>query len=98
MNMAVFATSTAGLQLQLNLVQAYCGRQGLTVDTTKNTEQLLSTKRTRQATFPLTASYRHCSLDASPATLNLGPVIHPSCCTFITLVDRYRKPQAKAKQ
>lgn len=48
-DMALLATSAAGLQRQLDLLQDYCQRWGLTVNTVKTKVQLLSGERTQAA-------------------------------------------------
>ena len=48
-DMTLLATSPAGLQRQLNLLQRYCKRWGLTVNTGKTKLILLSGQRTQQA-------------------------------------------------
>ena len=64
-DMALLATSAAGLQRQLDLLQAYCQRWGLTVNTVKTKVQLLSGERTQQAAL-LAAEQAQLRFDGQP--------------------------------
>jgi len=83
-DMALLATSAAGLQRQLDLLQQYCQQWGLTVNTVKTKLMLLSGQRTQQAALRAAAAAQLCFggqlLEVVASFKYLGIVFHASTC------------------
>jgi hypothetical protein len=83
-DMALMATSAAGLQAQLNLLQQYCQRWGLTVNTVKTKLLLLSGHRTQQAAQQAAersgVTFNGQALAAVTSFTYLGIAFHASTC------------------
>ena len=81
-DMALLATSAAGLQAQLRLLEAYCAERGLTVNLVKTKVMLLagadSEEDAMQRTQRAALTYGGGSLAAVPEFKYLGIVFH--CC------------------
>ncbi|KAL4856505.1 hypothetical protein ACK3TF_002987 [Chlorella vulgaris] len=77
----LLATSAAGQQRQIDLLQRYCEQWGLTVNAAKTKLVLLSGQRTQQAAVD-TAQQAALSLAGQPleAVSNLGITFHASTC------------------
>lgn len=83
-DMALLATSAAGLQRQLDLLQQYCSQWGLTVNTVKTKVMLLSGARTQPAAQSAAEAARLSfgggQLEAVTSFKYLGIVFHSSTC------------------
>ena len=83
-DMVLLATSAAGLRRQLGMLQQYCQRWGLTVNTVKTELLLLSGERTQQAAVRTAErarlSFGGASLAVVPSFKYLGITFHSSCC------------------
>jgi len=83
-DMVLMATSAAGLQRQLNLLQQYCQQWGLTVNTVKTKLMVLSGARTQQAALELAQqaglSFGGQPLQAVTSFKYLGITFHSSTC------------------
>ena len=83
-DMALLATSAAGLQRQLNLLQQYCSQWGLTVNTVKTKVMLLSGARTQlaaqQAAEAARLRFGGQLLEVVTSFKYLGVVFHSSTC------------------
>ena len=83
-DMALLATSAAGLQRQLDLLQQYCQQWGLTVNTVKTKVMLLSGARTQKAALQTAEaaglSFGGKQLVAVTSFTYLGMVFHSSTC------------------
>jgi hypothetical protein len=83
-DMVLLATSAAGLQRQLNLLQQYCQQWGLTVNTVKTKLMVLSGARTQQAALELAQqaglSFGGQPLQAVTSFKYLGITFHSSTC------------------
>ena len=81
--MALVATSAAGLQRQLDLLQQYCQQWGLTVNTVKTKLLLLSGQRTQrqaqQAVEQAKLSFGSQPLEAVASCKYLGITFHTTC-------------------
>jgi hypothetical protein len=83
-DMALLSTSAAGLQRQLGMLQQYCERWGLTVNTVKTKLVLLSGERTQQAALQTAQrarlSFGGVSLEVVSSFKYLGITFHSSFC------------------
>ena len=83
-DMALLATSAAGLQRQLDLLQQYCSQWGLTVNTVKTKVMLLCGARTErlalEAAEAAGLSFGGAQLEAVASYKYLGIVFHSSTC------------------
>lgn len=83
-DMVLLANSPAGLQRQLNLLQQYCQRWGLTVNTLKTKLMLLSGQRTQQAAQQAAEcaglTFDGQALEAVASFKYLGIIFHASNC------------------
>ena len=82
--MALLSTSAAGLQRQLDLLQQFCQRWGLTVNTVKTKPMLLSGQRTEQAALQAAEqaglTFDGQQLQAVASFKYLGITFHASTC------------------
>jgi len=83
-DMALLATSAAGLRRQLALLQQYCQQWGLTVNTVKTKLMLLSGERTpaqaQQVAAAAQLSFGGQPLEAVTSFKYLGIIFHASTC------------------